>query len=64
MSLGQLMAAARFHAGDGVTAAPYQIEIHKRFALPAAGLIFVLVAFPLGIHAQRGGRARRSRRAS
>jgi LPS export ABC transporter permease LptF/LPS export ABC transporter permease LptG len=56
MSLGQLMAAARLHARDGTMAAPYRIELHKRFALPVAGLIFVLVAFPLGIHAQRGGR--------
>jgi LPS export ABC transporter permease LptF/LPS export ABC transporter permease LptG len=56
MSLGQLMAAARLHERDGTMAAPYRIELHKRFALPVAGLIFVLVAFPLGIHAQRGGR--------
>ena len=56
MSLGQLMAAASLHARDGTMAAPYRIELHKRFALPVAGLIFVLVAFPLGIHSQRGGR--------
>jgi LPS export ABC transporter permease LptG len=56
MSLGQLMAAASLHARDGTMAAPYRIELHKRFALPVAALIFVLVAFPLGIHSQRGGR--------
>ena len=56
MSLGQLLAAANLHAREGTMAAPYRIELHKRFALPVAGLIFVLVAFPLGIHSQRGGR--------
>jgi len=56
MSLGQLVAAASLHAHEGTMAAPYRIEIHKRFALPVAGLIFVLVGFPLGIHSQRGGR--------
>ncbi len=57
MSLGQLMAAASLYARDGPMAAPYRIEIHKRFAFPVAALIFVLIAFPLGIHSQRGGRA-------
>jgi LPS export ABC transporter permease LptG len=57
MSLGQLMAAANLHARDGTMAVPYRIEIHKRFAFPVAALIFVLIAFPLGIHSQRGGRA-------
>lgn len=56
MSLGQLMAAVSLHARDGTTAVPYRIELHKRLALPVAGLIFVLVAFPLGVHSQRGGR--------
>ncbi len=31
-------------------------ELHKRVALPAAALVFVLVAFPLGIRNRRGGR--------
>jgi LPS export ABC transporter permease LptF/LPS export ABC transporter permease LptG len=57
MSLGQLMATARVLAADGPKAAPYRVEIHKRFAFPVAALIFVLIAFPLGIHSQRGGRA-------
>ena len=57
MSLGQLMATARVLAADGPKAAPYRVELHKRFAFPVAALIFVLIAFPLGIHSQRGGRA-------
>ena len=37
--------------------APYQIEWHKRFALPCAALVFALVAFPLAIRSHRGGRS-------
>ena len=57
MSLGRLMATARGLADDGPKAAPYRVELHKRFAFPVAALIFVLVAFPLGIRSQRGGRS-------
>jgi len=56
MSVGQLVAAARLYAGDATMAAPFRIELHKRLALPIAAVVFVLVAFPLGIRAQRGGR--------
>jgi LPS export ABC transporter permease LptF/LPS export ABC transporter permease LptG len=56
MSLRQLIATASLQPRDGATAAPYRIEIHKRFALPFAALVFVLIAFPLGMHSQRGGR--------
>lgn len=31
-------------------------ELHKRVSLPAATLVFVLVAFPLGVRNRRGGR--------
>lgn len=57
MSLGQLMATARDLAADGPKAAPYRVELQKRFAFPVAAVIFVLIAFPLGIRSQRGGRA-------
>lgn len=33
----------------------YWVEIHKKYAIPAACLIFVLVGAPLGIMAKRGG---------
>ncbi len=42
---------------EGSAAAPYRVEVHKRFALPVAAIVFVLVGFPLGIRAQRGGRS-------
>ena len=33
------------------------MEVHKKFALPSAGLVFGLVGLPLGIVTRRGGRA-------
>jgi lipopolysaccharide export system permease protein len=35
----------------------YMVEVHKKFAIPAACLIFVLIGAPLGIMARRGGLA-------
>lgn len=32
-----------------------EVEIHKKFAIPAACVIFVLVGAPLGVRAHRGG---------
>ncbi len=34
-----------------------QVELHRRFALPVACLLFALLAFPLGIVTRRGGRS-------
>jgi lipopolysaccharide export system permease protein len=33
----------------------YRVEIHKKFSIPAACVIFVLVGVPLGIMSRRGG---------
>ena len=35
----------------------YQIELHKRFALPVACLMLAMVGIPLGIATRKGGRA-------
>ncbi|MFN3821578.1 MAG: LptF/LptG family permease, partial [bacterium] len=35
--------------------ASYRVEIHKKFAIPAAGVVLVLVGAPIGILARRGG---------
>ena len=35
----------------------YQVEIQKKFSIPSACIIFVLVGAPLGIRARRGGMA-------
>ena len=56
MSLRGLTAAAA-EAKERAKAAPFLVELHKRFALPMAAVVFVLVGFPLGIRSHRGGRA-------
>lgn len=33
----------------------YMVEVHKKFAIPVACIIFVLIGAPLGIMARRGG---------
>ena len=33
----------------------FMVEVHKKFAIPAACLVFVLIGVPLGIMARRGG---------
>jgi len=43
-------------ANDGEIAR-YMVEIHKKFAIPVACIIFVLIGAPLGIMARRGGLA-------
>jgi LPS export ABC transporter permease LptG/LPS export ABC transporter permease LptF len=35
----------------------YQIELHRRFAMPAACIMLALVGIPLGIATRKGGRA-------
>ncbi len=35
----------------------YLLEVHKKYALPAACVVFVLIGAPLGIMARRGGMA-------
>jgi lipopolysaccharide export system permease protein len=33
----------------------FMVEVHKKYAIPAACLVFVLIGLPLGIMARRGG---------
>jgi LPS export ABC transporter permease LptG len=35
-----------------------QVELHRRFAVPAASIVFALLALPLGIGSRSGGRGR------
>jgi LPS export ABC transporter permease LptG/LPS export ABC transporter permease LptF len=44
----------RSHAPDGKR---FLIEIHKRFAYPAACLVLMLVGVPLGVTSRRGGKS-------
>ena len=57
LPLRLLVAEAARLDRQGQIAAPYYVELHKRFALPVAALVFTLVGFPLGIRSHRGGRA-------
>jgi LPS export ABC transporter permease LptF/LPS export ABC transporter permease LptG len=57
MPMRQLLAEAQRLRNEGQPSAPYYVELHKRFALPVAALVFTLVGFPLGIRSHRGGRA-------
>ncbi len=57
LPLRQLISEADRLYREGQIATPYYVELHKRFALPVAALVFTLVGFPLGIRSHRGGRA-------
>jgi len=57
LALGPLLSEARRLEREGQITAPYYVELHKRFALPVAALVFTLVGFPLGVRSHRGGRS-------
>jgi len=42
---------------DSAHARLYQIEFHRRFALPTACLVLALVGIPLGLSAKKGGKS-------
>jgi LPS export ABC transporter permease LptF/LPS export ABC transporter permease LptG len=42
---------------DLIKARYYQIEFHRRFALPAACLVLAMVGIPLGLSARKGGKS-------
>jgi len=57
LNLRELAGKIQEHRRDPHSRAPFQIERHKRYALPLAALVFGLVAFPLAIRSHRGGRS-------
>jgi LPS export ABC transporter permease LptG len=57
LRLTALLARIEELAQDPHGRAPYEVELHKRFAFPAAALVFALVAFPLAVRSHRGGRS-------
>jgi lipopolysaccharide export system permease protein len=57
MGYGALQQRIRELAGDQHGRVPYEVELHKRFALPVAALVFALVAFPLAVRSHRVGRS-------
>lgn len=42
--------------GHGGGSARFDVEFHRKFAIPFASAIFALVAAPLGVHTAQGGR--------
>jgi LPS export ABC transporter permease LptF/LPS export ABC transporter permease LptG len=56
MSLAELRHASRQSKTHRGNPNPYLVEIHKKFAIPAACLVFSVLGVPMGIRAHRGGR--------
>ena len=56
MSLTELHVAAENATNLNGNPNPYLVEIQKKFAIPAACIVFSLLGVPLGIRAHRGGR--------
>lgn len=52
--LGEKVDEMRGRGGDF---RPYQVEIHKKFSIPFACIVFGLIGVPLGIQSRRSGRA-------
>jgi lipopolysaccharide export system permease protein len=44
-------------ARDAASRVPFEVERHKRYALPLAAIVFTLIGFPLAIRSHRGGRS-------
>jgi len=57
LALGDLNARLKELAGNNTERVPFLVEWHKRFAFPAAAIVFALVAFPLAVRSHRGGRS-------
>ena len=55
--LPELLRTARAPERTPVERCLAWVEVHKKFALPAAALVFGLVGVPLGLVTRRGGRA-------
>lgn len=54
--LGELMARVDDARAKGINTAPFVIDLHKRFALPASVFVFALLGVPLGIQRIRAAR--------
>ena len=57
LTLKQLMANRNNRHNDEKFRREVSIELHKRFALPFACIVFAMIGVPLGIQNQRSGRA-------
>ncbi len=57
MTLGELRQVAADPASDTELRRLAWVEVHKKFSIPCACLVFGLFALPLGINNRRGGKA-------
>ena len=48
------IAIRRMHSNDAVIS-QFMVEVHKKYAIPLACIVFVLIGAPLGIMARKGG---------
>jgi LPS export ABC transporter permease LptF/LPS export ABC transporter permease LptG len=56
MTVTELWENAAQAGRTGGNSAPYWVELHKKYAIPTACVVFALIGVPLGIRAHRGGR--------
>ena len=57
LSLAELEARIESFATQPFRRVPFEVEWHKRFAVPFAAVVFALVGFPLAVRSLRGGRS-------
>jgi lipopolysaccharide export system permease protein len=58
VSISRLMKTRRSQLYTSVKSiSKYRVEVHKKYALPAACLAFILIGAPLGVVSRRGGMA-------
>ncbi|MBI3990336.1 MAG: LPS export ABC transporter permease LptF [candidate division NC10 bacterium] len=56
MTLGELRARISRLKVERGNFRPFQVEFHRRLAIPFTSLVFVLIGVPLGIRLKKGGR--------
>jgi LPS export ABC transporter permease LptF/LPS export ABC transporter permease LptG len=56
MTITELQEQATEAIRAGANRNPFLVELHKKYAIPTACLVFAIVGVPLGIRAHRGGR--------
>lgn len=56
MTIAELRENVASAVKSGGNPNPYLVELHKKYAIPSACLVFAFLGVPLGIRAHRGGR--------
>jgi lipopolysaccharide export system permease protein len=57
MSINEIKEKIKKLKAQGEDSTPQQVELHKRYAIPFASLVFGLIGVPLGIQPRRSGRS-------